>query len=130
MPMLTNKLDDELADFLNTTFKVKQGGPYDTETAGVRIHEGDVVVLESNESGPGYTIKVNGGEWEFSPLTWDKFGNLGGDGNKPDTTVRISFYEQVGAYPLKVIFGTIIEKDPDSVGAWSADDQGPGADRR
>ncbi len=131
MPIDTNKLDEALKEFLGVTFRVKQGGAEPRTEA--MIDDGDEVVISQDSQGEyAITVKSRDPELVFAPLDWDKFGNLGGGLRNAQTLapvanriVRVSFYEQGGEYPLKVIFGTIIEKDPDSVGAWSADDQDP-----
>ncbi|MEM6453600.1 MAG: hypothetical protein AAF772_00760 [Acidobacteriota bacterium] len=39
--------------------------------------------------------------------------------------VQISLYQQAGAYPMKALYGIVIERDPQSVGSLAADDQPP-----
>ena len=121
----------DLTEFLEIPFKVKQGGSNPPTAA--KITEGDQVIL-SQISPKEYKIRVTTKDPElvFAPLTWDTFGNLGGNlvdaltlEPVPDSIVRVSFYAQEDPDSLKVLFGTIIETDPDSVGAWSADDQDP-----
>jgi hypothetical protein len=114
----------DLTEFLNVTYTVKQGGSSPPTEA--EIQTDDTVVLTRN--GNVYAIEVTSRNppLVFAPLTWDNFGNLGGDlaGARPDSgrIVRVSFYKQEDP-DLKVLYGTIIDTDPDSVGAWSADDQ-------
>ncbi|HEX9733200.1 MAG TPA: hypothetical protein VGG06_14600 [Thermoanaerobaculia bacterium] len=110
------------SDFLGD-YKVKQGGSSLPE-AGVVIEQGDKVTLSYNDGGPGYKIEVDEGRLTFAPLIWNAdTGSLGGPGQKAGTIVQVSFYRQEVPEPLKVLYGTIIERDPDSVGAWAADDQ-------
>ncbi len=117
----------DLTAFLDVPFKVQQGGASPRTEA--EITRGDEVVL-TQDSPTEYTITVTtkNPPLVFAPLTLDEFANLGGDlaaAPNSDRIVRVSFYKQEGPEPLKVLFGTIIDTDPDSVGAWSADDQGP-----
>lgn len=114
------------SDFIGT-YTVRQGGS--SNEAGVVIGQDDVVELANNDAGPGYKITVDGDRLTFAPLIWNAdTASLGGAGQKLGTIVQVSFYEQEEDLqgrpaPLKVLYGTIIETDPDSVGAWSADDQ-------
>ena len=108
---------------------VKQGGGESSKT-GAQIQAGDkVTVVELPQKPTRYSLTVTRGgvtKLELGPLTWDsETYRLEGEGKIEGTIVLASIWSQEGPYALKVLYGTIIETDPDSVGAWSATDQPP-----
>ena len=107
----------EVADYAGT-YTVKQASANDD-----RIQIGDQIDIDTDGN---MTVtrgsktcfqEVFGLDEEFGCLRCDRFENLQG------YAILISRYEQTGgSNTYKALYGTIIKKDPDSVGAWGADD--------
>jgi hypothetical protein len=111
-------------NFTNVDFTVKQA-----DTQG-RLEVGDSFIL-TDQGGSVFkmsVIKAVGDPWE-ADLQWnEELACLEGPLRAAVFVTRISFYEQrppEHEFELKVLYGAIIETDPESVGAWAADDQPP-----
>jgi hypothetical protein len=115
-------------DFTDDEFTVQQADTADHGSG--RIQRGDLVTLTGTGDGP-YTLHFrrpdDSEQGSITGLSWDSdYGSVRGPGENPDSWVQISFYDQDSATldPLRVIYGVIIDQDPENVGTWAADDHG------
>ena len=116
--------------FIGREYAIRQA---DTEAeVNGRIRRGDIVSLEESDDGEFvlHSRRPSDEEsWALPGLRWDPdYGSLRGEGERPHSWIEISFYQQSPEPygPLHVLYGVVIDRDPQSVGTWAADDNGGG----
>lgn len=112
-------------DFTGITFTVKQA-----DTLG-RLEVRDTFQLTTRDGQTFLMVcrKPDGTVSQQAELQWnaDQVCFEGPYGPKSQTpfVAQLSVYEQGGEFPMKVVYGVTVDKDPQSVGAMAADDQAP-----